>query len=536
MYLDFYGLTDKPFSITPNPRYLFLSKHHREVFAHLLFGIRRHAGFIEITGEVGTGKTTVLRTLFRELEREEARIAYIFNPCLSAPDLLRTVNREFGLDHQASPPELHAALNTFLLQENAAGRTVVLVIDEAQNLAVDVLEQVRLLSNLETETDKLIQIVLVGQPELGELLAKQELRQLSQRITVRYHLQAMDAEDTTAYMEHRLGIAGWTRGHLFTPAARRKIYSVTRGNPRMINILCDRALLIGYAEHREQIDLPEVRQASQEVRRQRAAFTLRLSPLFPRPLLWLLLLVPLFSLALWALPQAEKAPLPAKAVLVPAEVDRFANEILPALRQTSAKDNRQRALNSLLTLWGGEPIPATASAATMEEALNLSRKQKFEVARLQGELDGLLRLRLPLLLEVGEAAEVRYLLLLGRDKGGVKVVAANGQTLTISAAQLARDGRNRAYLLWKNPLHLPVRQGPLQTSREIVALQSLLNAAGMSVPRSGRYDEATSAAISAFQREQQLPVDGIAGLQTLIALYRQSPQYSYPLQTTEGEK
>jgi hypothetical protein len=220
--------------------------------------------------------------------------------------------------------------------------------------------------------------------------------------------------------------------------------------------------------------------------------------------------------------------------LVSAEVDRFAKEILPALRQSSANYNRLRAVNSLLTLWGGEPI--LAAAATMEETLNLSRKQKFEVARLQGDLDGLLRLRLPLLFEVGEAAEVRYLLLLGRDKGGVKVAAANGQTLTIAPTQLDRNGSQRAYLLWKNPLELPIRQGPLQTSREIVALQSLLNAAGMSVPHSGRYDEATSATIRTFQREQQLPVDGIAGLQTLIALYRQSPQYGYPLQTTEGEK
>jgi general secretion pathway protein A len=534
MYLDFYGLTDKPFSITPNPRYLFLSKHHREVFAHLLFGIRRHAGFIEVTGEVGTGKTTVLRTLFLELEREEARIAYIFNPCLSAPDLLRTVNREFGLDHLASPPQLHADLNAFLLQENALGRTVVLVIDEAQNLAVDVLEQVRLLSNLETETDKLIQIVLVGQPELGVLLEKQELRQLSQRITVRYHLQAMDAEDTAAYIEHRLGIAGWTRGHLFTPAALRKIYQQTRGNPRMINILCDRALLIGYADHIEQIDLPEIRRASKEVQRQRSGFSFRFLPVFPLPPLWLLLLLPLFSLVLWALPRPEKAPLPIKSVLVTPEPDRFAGEILPALRQTPAEDNQRRAVNSLLALWGGQPISATA--ATMEEMLNLSRDQEFEVARLQGDLDGLLRLRLPLLLEVGAAAEIRYLLLLGQDAGGVQVALANGKTLTISPTQLAPHWKGRAYLLWKNPLALPIRQGPLQTSREIVALQTLLNTAGKSVARSGRYDESTSAAIRTFQSEQQLPADGIAGLQTLIALYRQSPAYGYPLQSVGGEK
>ena len=527
MYLDFYGLTDQPFSITPNPRFLFLSKHHREVFAHLLFGIRRHAGFIEVTGEVGTGKTTVLRTLFRELERDEARIAYIFNPCLSAPELLRTVNREFGLEHQAPPSELHAALNAFLLQENAAGRTVILVIDEAQNLAVDVLEQVRLLSNLETETEKLIQIILVGQPELGALLEKKELRQLSQRITVRYHLQAMDAEDTISYIEHRLGIAGWSRGHLFTAAALRKIYQETRGNPRMTNILCDRALLIGYADNIAQIDLPEIRRAGKEVRRQHSAYS------FPRPLLWLLLLIPLFSLPFWALPRQEKAPLPEKTVQVPPVSDRFVAEILPELRQSTAADNRRQVVDALLALWGGQPVMA---AATLEEALNLSREQKFEVARLQGDLDGLLRLRLPLLLEVGDAAEVRYLLLLGRDEGGVRVALNNGKTLTISPSQLAPYWKNRAYLLWKNPLGLAIRQGPLQNSGEIVALQTLLNAAGKTVPRSGRYDEVTSAAIRTFQAEQQLPVDGIAGLQTLIALYRESPLYGYPLQSVRGEK
>ena len=529
MYLDFYGLTDKPFSITPNPRYLFLSKHHREVFAHLLFGIRRHAGFIEVTGEIGTGKTTVLRTLFHELEREEARIAYIFNPCLSAPDLLRTVNREFGLEHQASPPELHAALNTFLLQENAAGRTVVLVIDEAQNLAIDVLEQVRLLSNLETETDKLIQIVLVGQPELGDLLEKKELRQLSQRITVRYHLQAMDAEETTAYIEHRLGIAGWSRGHLFTPAAQKKIFQETQGNPRMINILCDRALLIGYADNIEQIGLPEIRRAGREVKRHhRSVFSLL------HPVLWLLLLIPVVAVVLWALPRPEKTSLPETIVQTPPVLDRFTGEILPELRQITADDNRRKAVNSLVALWGGEIIPA--AAATMEETLNLSRKQKFEVARLQGDLDGLLRLRLPLILEIIDGVDVRYLLLLGREEGGVRVTLDNDKTLIISPAQLAPYWKNRAYLLWKNPLNLSYQQGSLQTRREVINLQSLLNHAGKTVPRSGRYGEATSAAIRAFQAEQQLTVDGIAGLQTLIALYRESPRYGYPLQTAGGEE
>lgn len=524
MYLDFYGLTDQPFSITPNPRYLFLSKHHREVFAHLLFGIRRHAGFIEVTGEVGTGKTTVLRTLFLELEQEEARIAYIFNPCLSAPDLLRTVNREFGLIYQASPPELHAALNTFLLQENAAGRTVVLVIDEAQNLAIDVLEQIRLLSNLETETDKLIQIVLVGQPELGTLLEKQELRQLSQRITVRYHLQAMDAEDTAAYIEHRLAIAGWSRGPLFTAAAMKKIYQTTQGNPRMVNVLCDRALLIGYADSIERIDLPEIRRASQEVRRHPAGRS------FPLALLWLI--IPCFALALWALPRPEKAPDVEKTILAKPQIDPFTHEVLPLLRQNPTEVNRRNVVNALLVLWGGKPV---ATAATLEESLNLSRDQKFTVARLQGDLDALLRLRLPLILEVVDAAERRYLLVTGQTTSGVTVALDNGRAVTISPDQLAPHWKNRAYLLWKNPLDLPLQQSPFQNAREIIALQSLLNNVGKNVPASGRYDELTRAAIRTFQHDQQLPVDGIAGMQTLIALYRESRLYGYPILLTGGD-
>lgn len=531
MYLDFYGLTDKPFSITPNPRFVFLSTHHREVFAHLLFGIRRHAGFIEVTGEVGTGKTTVLRTLFLELEKEEARIAYIFNPCLSAMDLLRTVNREFGLEYHSSPPELHAALNAFLLQENAAGRTVVLVIDEAQNLAVDVLEQVRLLSNLETETEKLIQIVLVGQPELAELLSRRELRQLSQRITVQYHLQAMDAEDTAAYIEHRLGVAGWTRGHLFTRKALSRIFQETKGNPRMINILCDRALLIGYADNIAEIDLAEIRRASKEVQRHRPRFSL------PFSLWWLLLLlIPLFTVGLWATFSEKNQNLLAEkpvATLAP-PTDLMTTEVLPALWQSGVAVNQQRAVNALLSLWGGKPV--AAGALSIEEYLNLSRPQNFEVARLHGDLEGLLRMQLPLLLEVVDQAQIRYLLLIGQKNGNVQIAIPEGRSFSVPAIALEHYWQGRAYLLWKNPLHLSANSGSFRTAQEVSHLQRLLQGSGMQVSISGIYDEATRAAIRSFQAEQHLPVDGIVGMQTLIALYRGNRQYGYPLPTTGGNE
>lgn len=245
MYLDYYAFKEKPFSITPNPRFIFLSKNHQEAFAHLLYGINNRTGFIELTGEVGTGKTTVLRTFLNRLDEENYRTALIFNPCLSSEEMLRTINREFAIAHDGlSRAQLLETLYTFLLEQKVCGRIVVLVIDEAQNLAPEVLEQIRLISNLETETEKLIQIVLAGQPELEKLLDKKELRQLKQRILVRYHLLPMDFEDTKAYIEHRLELA--SGGVIFSARAVKRIFRHSGGTPRLINIVCDRALLVGY--------------------------------------------------------------------------------------------------------------------------------------------------------------------------------------------------------------------------------------------------------------------------------------------------
>ena len=249
--LDF---NEKPFTLTPNPRFIFLSKNHKEAFAHLLYGINNHYGFIELTGEVGTGKTTVLRTLLGQLQDDCYRTALIFSPCLTGVELLRSINTEFGLDSTSEyANELLAALNRFLLAETAAGRTVVLVIDESQNLQPDVLEQIRLISNLETENDKLIQIILAGQPELELLLARPDLRQLNQRIAVRYKLRAMSMDETRLYIRQRMEVAGETGGVSFTGASITWIYLCTRGVPRMINILCDRALLVAYGDERRRI-------------------------------------------------------------------------------------------------------------------------------------------------------------------------------------------------------------------------------------------------------------------------------------------
>ncbi|HJV67416.1 MAG TPA: AAA family ATPase [Geomonas sp.] len=266
MYCTFFGFRERPFTITPNPRFLFMSDQHRDAFAHLLYAVESRAGFVEITGEVGTGKTTLLRTFLNRLDSEGHRTALIFNPCLSSLELLRSINREFGIACESdSRVDLLQALNAFLLEQKVAGRSVVLVMDEAQNLAPDVLEQIRLISNLETETDKLIQIVLSGQPELLTLLAKEELRQLNQRITVRCHLLPMDFESMGRYIDHRMELAGRFRAAEFSKPALKRIYRFSGGVPRLINVVCDRALLIGFTEETRLISGAIAAQAISEV-------------------------------------------------------------------------------------------------------------------------------------------------------------------------------------------------------------------------------------------------------------------------------
>jgi len=266
MYCTFYGFRESPFTITPNPRFLFMSTQHREAFAHLIYAVESRAGFIELTGEVGTGKTTLLRTFLNRLDSEGHRTALIFNPCLSSLELLTSINREFGLPWEnGSRMELLQELNDFLLAQKAAGRSVVLVMDEAQNLSAEVLEQLRLISNLETETDKLIQIVLSGQPELLSILARDELRQLNQRITVRYHLLPMGYDSTRRYIDHRMELAGRFRAAEFTSAALKRIFRFSGGVPRLVNIVCDRALLIGYSEEERVISGAMVAQAVSEL-------------------------------------------------------------------------------------------------------------------------------------------------------------------------------------------------------------------------------------------------------------------------------
>ena len=267
MYSHYFGLTEAPFAISPNPRYLYMSEAHREALAHLLYGLGSDGCMILLTGEVGTGKTTLCRCLLEQLP-ENTEVAVVLNPRLTAREMLKTICEEFGLlpEHGIGSIKTYIdALNAHLLRAHANDRNIAIIIDEAQNLSVDVLEQLRLLTNLETPTRKLLRIILLGQPELRQMLERPELSQINQRITSRYHLGPLAPEDVRAYIDHRLKVAGDHGAPLFSDKAIRHAIHLTGGVPRLINVLCDRALLGAYALNSDHVDLEIMRQAGEEI-------------------------------------------------------------------------------------------------------------------------------------------------------------------------------------------------------------------------------------------------------------------------------
>lgn len=268
MYKRYFGLKEKPFHISPSPRYLYLSDWHREALVHLLYGISGEGCIILLTGEVGTGKTMICRSLMERLS-ETSDTALVLNPNLTITDLLQTICEELGITIDGDSPSVKKyidRLNRYLLEAHARGRNTVLIIDEAQNLDMEILEQLRLLTNLETDSHKLLQIVLIGQPELLKILGDPQYAQINQRITTRYHLEPLQPADVTPYILHRIAVAGGDdRCRLFSRQALRYLAKTTKGVPRLINILCDRALLGAYAENKDHVDLKIVRKAAREI-------------------------------------------------------------------------------------------------------------------------------------------------------------------------------------------------------------------------------------------------------------------------------
>lgn len=543
MYCSYFGFREKPFTITPNPHFIFLSKNHKEAFAHLLYGIDNHAGFIELTGEVGTGKTTVLRTLLNQLDNENYRTALIFNPSLSALELLQNINHEYGIpsDDQLNS-RLLDSLNRFLLRENADGRTVVLVIDEAQNLEPQVLEQIRLISNLETERDKLIQIVLVGQPELREKLRRSELRQLSQRIMVRYHLCPMDYDDTVEYIEHRIEVAAGRRLDIFTPGAVKQIFRYSGGLPRLINVVCDRVLLVAYTKGAREITARMTIAAIADVKKEESSPFVRRIPRYAAvAAVAILALFGLFTL-MSGLSGTGGTSTSGKTSLAENNAVPLGDAApSPLLREELMKqaegENTVEAFNALLGVWGITP-PAAGTHSAGVRLEDLAAMSGLRLTRFTGNLGALLRMDYPALLEMSlPGGGKRFLALLGTEDGRLILSPPLRGKKSYSISEVESVWSGRSYLPWKNTLNIPAVTKTGTSGEGIRTLKKLLRSAGVfGGPVNDVYDDAAVAAVMRFQANHGLEADGKVGSQTLLLLYRAGGMSASPRLVKKGEK
>ena len=523
MYLAFFGIAEKPFAITPDPRYLYLGRHHADALAHLVYGINDAGGFIQLTGEVGTGKTTTIRSLLARAPKN-AEIALVINPRLSPLDFLQTICEELGISVRdgavESAKELVDQLNHYLLRAHAAGRRVVLIVDEAQNLSVEVLEQVRLLTNLETESQKLLQIILIGQPELRELLGRNDLRQLAQRVTARFHLQPLEREETNAYVRHRLRIAGAT-SEIFSGAALREVHRLSGGVPRVINIICDRALLGAYTEDHHHINSPLVRRAASEI------FGERLAPSWLTPLIasvCLLLGVAVLGV-LWR--QSSKghagagasstahhtapAPVRVSAPPRPPPPPTLAQLFANAGDSTSA----DTAFAGLFRLWNAEYQPGPTDPCTQAQTKGLY------CVTLHSSLAQLREFGRPAILMLGEGGAASHqVVLTGIGTDGV-LLQMGARTVQVAIADLALYWFGDCVLLW-HPGTPPVAElrpgmrGPAVRSLRTQLLQADGSAA--TGVQSSAFDADLSRLVEDFQRAHHLTVDGIAGVETQLIL------------------
>jgi general secretion pathway protein A len=540
MYLDFYSFREKPFNLTPDPRFVFLSKNHKEAFAHLLYGINNRAGFISLTGEVGSGKTTVLRSLLGQLDADRYRTALIFNPCISAPELLRNINRELGIPANGTDrSSLLEALNLFLLNQNAEGRTVVLIIDEAQDLEASVLEQIRLISNLETDREKLVQIVLSGQPEFIQILDKKEMRQLGQRITVRYHLPPMDFQDTVGYIHHRLVAAGGKGGDIFSKKALKQIYGYSGGLPRLINAACDRALLCGYAKDTHTIDSRMAAIAIEDVRRNTVPWWRKKRFWFiPASAILLAFLAggiyvnrqDLVSLLNVSQPIERKEEPPKKAPPVAVGKESF-RSVTAELGKISESESAMKAFNVLAILWNVSPLPEGVNLRQSSAMENAARERTLRLYRFSGNLGALLRMNYPVVLELtlpGIPGK-RFASLVDTENNRLLVDPAIGGRNSLLSGEIENYWSGQAILLWKDYLNLSTSASRGSREEQIKRLQGLLKEAGVfNGPLTGAYDASTRSAIREFQSTVGIEQDGIAGDQTLMLLYRSLDRFDAP--------
>jgi general secretion pathway protein A len=526
MYLEHWALREPPFSITPDPRFVFLSERHRDALAHLLFGIGQGGGggFVQLTGEVGTGKTTLCRLLLEQLP-ENARVALILNPRLTAIELLETLCEELHLDvthTRGSVKALVDVLNAYLLDAYAKGLRVVLIIDEAQNLSVDALEQVRLLTNLETDTQKLLQIILLGQPELREILARRDMRQLAQRITARYHLMPLDANETGAYVRHRMRVAGSLHSP-FSSGALTRIHKHSGGVPRLVNVIAERALLGGYAHDATKIEAADIDRAAREA----LAPARRAS----KPWRWAaaaaLVAASIGAWFFWprtppanvqATPVVRPAQAPAKPQTKPA-ASPFKPTPVPTLtanalagRLIGMDGNGVPAWEALLAQWQSKADANVASSCppAVEPGLYCLRGT--------ATLDKLFAQGRPALLRLRTKDASTWALLLGADAVRVRLQLGDG-AVDVERVELQNAWTGEYAAVWRGPEVLVETPTPDGRGPAVDWVQAHLpDYRGPAV-----LDAAMRDAVRNFQQSRGLKTDGVVGPETLLALAARDP-------------
>ena len=538
MYTEYFGLTEEPFSIAANPRFLYMSARHREALAHLLYGIRSDSGFVLLTGEVGTGKTTVCRCLLEQLP-ENTDVAFILNPKVSVSELLSSICDELGIagpESERSVKTFVDAINAHLLERHAQGRSTVVIIDEAQNLSADVLEQLRLLTNLETNERKLLRIILIGQPELEAMLSRPELRQVQQRITARYHLQPLHRSEIGAYVLHRLAVAG-RREPLFSARVLNKLYRRTRGIPRLINIICDRALLGAYVKSRRRVSGSIFNKAAKEVqgRSYQSAWSLPRTAVAATLLVGVAAAAGLFYVGeknvAMLLAQRPDEPPASVAANLPLASAALASQQVTVEPLVAAPQSPARAMPR----W---PVEATAR----DDAMAAARAAQFEqwnIPLVAGQVDPCAQAiarGLRCFSGVGNlgslASHDRPAILTLMDNYGrpyqATLLALNGELATLAFAHgeetvavkdLEARWRGHYQLLWRaSPQGYSVIR-PGSRGADVTWLTKSLLAAGVEkLEVRNAYDEEVVAAVQAFQRRHGLVADGIAGRRTLIKL------------------
>jgi general secretion pathway protein A len=530
MYTRFFGLNEKPFSITPDPRYLFMSARHGEALAHLVYGVTESGGFMQLTGEVGTGKTTLVRTLLLNRMPANANVAVVLNPQISALEFLVTICEELHIpvpDDRNSIKALIDTLNRYLLEAHADGRRTILVVDEAQNLAPDVLEQVRLLTNLETAKQKLLQIVLIGQPELRELLARNDLRQLAQRITGRYHLEPLSKEETEQYIEHRLKVAG-ALGEVFDTGAKREVFRLTHGVPRLINVICDRALLGAFSIESRRVNRRIIRRAATEITgKAETANTLRRALPVVGIIAAVVISAGFLSLLEERKPTIDAAieaavpAIPEPAVVVAAaepepvveEPEASLDDQLELARELT---NPQSAMAALLNLWGLEYLSDGQSGCAQAEAAGYSCLSQ------RGSWGNLKQFDRPAVLTLVDARGQTHNVVLTSIEGQTVELSIGGVMVTHPISEVSDMWLGQYMLLWRPPSGVSVSMAPGLRGPNVLWLrQSLAEIDARYLtdsPNSDVFDEDLQQNVRAFQRDHRLDVDGVAGQQTQIII------------------